>query len=335
MTNKSHKGEQLEEMVDFIVSNLVAKKVNQEGRFIEVIDHKDNPFLIVPYSSATKEFVEDTGFHPTNNPDIVDNDRVNLYLMTAHLFNFIRDVNIGFALPEGGLLQDYIGFIKTLKHGEKPVTPIFILQQSDTDFSQVSLTGRVDTIVNRAGNFNKQVLGTKHTPKPFFSKRKLLPLELALWGIYQHTDRELSPTERRYNGYGFLPSTYVFNPKAGHIQENWYKHGTVRVKTPTGWKDKDYRFFREDPFSPKCIFSSEDANNKLDKKSKPYRNYVIARGEARYSKTLCIMNERHERQIGSHNDEEGIRFNPVHVSSSYVKKFFPYSKRLLQVGVLR
>lgn len=340
MAKISEKAKTRKEMLDFIVSNLVAKEINQSERFIELIDYRENPFLIIPYSSRLNEFVKDTGFDKVTDDTILDRDRANLFGISVYLLNYISEINRGISLPEDGLLMDYVNTMKGLNIVSNPITPVFMLQQSNTDFSQTSYDKRYDKIVNRGGNFNKQELGTKINPKPSLSTRKLGELELVLWMLGQKTNRNFNKTEQKYIEHGFLPATYVFNPNIGSIQENWYKHQKARIKIGGISKLVDYKYFQNDLPCPVCQnYSGEvdhsgcrDPNNEGYNK---YRQYVKSRNQARYSKTLKIMKNIHEREIGSRDKNKGIRLDSLRLPVNYVKTLLPYTRKDLYVGALR
>lgn len=332
---QSEIGEQREQMLDFLVDSLVAKEINQEGNLIELIDYKNQPFLIVPYSFSCKDFSIETDFQEVKDSTNIDNDRLNLMKMSAFLLNYISQINQGSAIPEEGLLKDYIDTLKGTKIKPKPITPFFILQQANTDFNQVPEENRYDVRVNRAGNFNKQELGTKFNPKPLFSSRKLSKLELVIWSIHQRTNRQFSPTERYNIEKGFLPCTYVFNPKRGNLQENWYKNKRVRVMTEEGRMYVGYEAFQGETVCPSCKVFSDDADHSNCKQTKEYRDYVLARNKARYNKILKIMRDRQTKEPNSRDSKKGIRFEPVQIRQNYVERFLPHTRTPLYLGVLR
>jgi hypothetical protein len=332
---ESEIGEQREQMLDFLVNNLVAKSINSEDGLVELIDYKDQPFLVVPYSFACKDFSGETRFKEVKDNTLVDNDRVNLFRMTAFLLNYISQINKGIAIPEEGLLHDYIETLKGTKIKPKPITPVFILQQANTDFNQVPKENRYDVRVNRGGNFNKQVLGTKFNPKPLFSSRKLSKLELSIWSIYQKTDRQFTRNEENSMKDGFLPCTYVFNPKVGFLQENWYKHMQARMNTDEGRVSVDYRNFRSEPICPSCEVFAEGVDHTACKSTKEYRNYVITRNKARYNKMLKIMDVRKAKDPESRNSVKGIRFEPVAIDQRYTAKLLQGTQKPLYVGIFR
>lgn len=281
------------EMYDFVEENVVARKspyrtIDEFGNN-NVFEIKPNnlkePFLLYLFSGP-KEFKDLINFIEIDTPFIIDTDRYNLKNM----------------------LTNYVDFIVETNHKKELVGNIFL--QSETDFKQVDLFSRQDIIVNKQG-FNKQVLGTKHNPKPFYDLRKLSQPELIAWTLNQN--RKGYNKELRYSDY-FKDLTYY----------NINKHYVEQVSF-LNWDDyRDYRKFQTIDECPVCSFGNGIDHTRC--KSDPaikgkYQAYIIDREEARYWKRIVIGKERAEKIKYSNSIKHGLRFEKAELNKDFLEKY--------------
>lgn len=188
-TAEKHKTleEKREEMIGFLLENIVAKSIERKNNDIIFTDGKGIKYFIKTISRQSDfqyDFVED--------PKSFDNDRLRLKRINGKVALFLE-----------------------LKSG---YVPGFVFLQADTDYSQ--LDERTQNIVNN-GSFLKQKLPTKSEPKPHFDRRVLDPLEIVIQQFYRTSDSRRGKTKMRENRT-YSPELYYFNPKEQRIDVVWF-----------------------------------------------------------------------------------------------------------------
>jgi hypothetical protein len=281
------------EMYDFIEQNTIAKndpeRIYDEYGNNNVFKIKNNrskePFLLYVFSGP-KEFEDLVGFKKIDNPFIIDTDRLELQNM----------------------LTNYIDFVVESNHKKLLFGNIFL--QSETDFKQADLFTRQDLIVNKQG-FNKQVLGTKSFPKPFFDLRKLSQPELIAWTLNQNKE-----------GYNVELRKSIYLKDLLYYNIN--KHLVEQVSFLNWDQYRDYKRYQTITECPVC--SMGNGFNHDECKSNPeingkYIAYVIDREEARYRKRVVIPKNRTEKIVGSNSLQDGLRFKKVELNKSFLEKY--------------
>ena len=174
--------EKREEMVNFLLENIVAREIERQDNNIVFNDKAGRQFFIRTLSRQ-----EDFSYEFEEDPRQFDNNRRELQAIYNQISFFIQEKN------KEGLI------------------PGFVLLQAETDFSQ--LTNRTEQLVNR-GHFLKQKISPG---KPDYDEKVLDPIELALQQYYRHNSRN-SSKRRGISGLTYFPELIYFNPKKGIIE---------------------------------------------------------------------------------------------------------------------
>ena len=171
-----------EQMVNFLLENIVAREIERQNNDIVFSDSVGRNFFIRTLSRQL-----DFSYDSREDPRQFDNDRRILQAIYDEISFYIQRKNT----------EEYI--------------PGFVLLQAETDFSQ--LKDRTEQLVNR-GHFLKQKISPG---KPDFDTRELDPIELALQQYYRHNSRN-SSKRRGISGLTYFPELIYFNPKKGIIE---------------------------------------------------------------------------------------------------------------------
>jgi len=179
--------EKREQMISFLLENIVAKTIERQDDDIIFTDKKGIRYFIKTLSRQS-----DFQYDFQEDPKGFDKDRFMLRAIRDGIASFIESK--GYHVPG------------------------FIFLKADTDYSQ--LKERTESPVNR-GHFLKQKLPDKDSPKPYFDERKLDPLEIVIQQFYKNACSKIGKT--RVNGYGlYHPELYYFNPKQQIVDVVWF-----------------------------------------------------------------------------------------------------------------
>ena len=142
---------------DFLLENMLTKPTQEENK---LLFKKNNQTFEINTISRENEFKKLLGYRVFDNSYELDNDRDNLIEMFKSLVSY------------------------TITQNNNGKIPGFIFTQAPTDFSQVPLKKRKETIVNQIG-FNKQLLQTKYSSQPINDTRILTQTEVVAWALHQ------------------------------------------------------------------------------------------------------------------------------------------------------
>lgn len=268
-----------EQMINFLLENIVAKNVRRHGSDITFTDGRNRDYSISALSRQA-----DFPFDFEEDPRIFDNDRKRLDTICEEIASVIQEKN------DEGLI------------------PGFVLLQADTDYSQL-IEERTEFLVNH-GHFLKQELPSHARPHTRWDIRTLDSFELALLQFYRHTEESLGKRSVKKIGvYNprrvYHPELVYFNTKRGTIEAVWFADTSDPLK------------FKLDN-CPVCKNPNEERYTHESCREEPaYTKYVMRRNEARYTNRIMVSRTRRSKDSRAGTQAEiGVRFKPTTIDNT-------------------
>jgi hypothetical protein len=181
--------EKREQMIGFLLENIVAKDIERQGNDIVVSAFNGNQYFIKTVSKQ-KDFPCDF----EEDPKKFDKDRERLRALFDEVGSFIEEKNTQ------GLI------------------PGFVFLRAETDYAAMQEKGKV--LVNY-GHFLKQELASDLNVKPDWDTKRLDPLELVVQQFYKRNSA--SQKQRRLRrGVAYNPELNYFNTKENRLEVVWF-----------------------------------------------------------------------------------------------------------------